>query len=254
MEKRKLQKLRPKICSQKIKGFFGKVTSKVSTITSAIPLPNPITLIKGENDEADDPNSVFKSPFIREEKKYFLRVQKGINNLEKMINDFITLYDIKINALLEFSECAKAFKKLGFDHNTVNLEKDTGVEEHNLDSIHEAKDIRKIEDYREKIDNFTTRIQLELLDEVEKYKTEVQGILQIFERKDRIDKECYDAGKTLQDNDVLNVVTNFEAHLKYEIKEFKEKKQGGLVKIFEKFYKIKYETNLEITKVFDSKL
>ena len=107
-----------------------------------------------------------------------------------------------------------------------------------------------------KIDDYNTRIKSELLNKLDEYKIEVEELLQIFKRKDRIEAECAEANvvKLEKESQDQKIIDQFLKNLKDEIKSFKEKEQGGIAKVFEQFYTIKLDIDSEISKIFNTNL
>lgn len=216
-------------------------------------MPTNIPFYGGGLSSQSSGSSQLKNPFdisqvsYDDEKENFIRMQKGIDDLTKNFKESIVINETKIKALSEFIENAKSLKDINFDYHKQKLD---DSENDNPTISDESKNINKIQSYLKKIEDFNKSIEEDLLAKLNDFKVEIEEILQIFERKEK--KEVQYIENNISDD--TEFIIKFDEEILYEIGLFKNKKQGGIVQIFEQFYSLKLEADLQIDQMFNSKL
>ena len=94
---------------------------------------------------------------------------------------------------------------------------------------------------------------------MQKYEVELKGLIEIFDRKERLETEISFLLKELnrteerenEINELKYFLENLNQQLVYEIYNFKSLRENDLLNIIKKFFKDKAESNIEIAQIFD---
>lgn len=212
--------------------------SFLGSFTSYIPFMSSNKSSSSFNNKSEFDNIDIKINY-EEEKENFIRMQKGIKDLTENIQQYLNINETKIKTLDDFVNDAMEFHNINLEYHNKKLNED------NDDNKEDIKNINKIEHFVKKIRELQNTIQTNLLVNLNSFKKEVDEILKIFDRK-----------KEIEESNVkrTDLIKDFAEQLRYEIDNFQNKKQGGIVKIFEEFYSLKLNIDLEIDKTLNSKI
>lgn len=253
--------------SEQPSGFMGTVYGFTSYLPS-IPYfgsGKSQTKKRGNNNNDNNPENVE----LNKDKEKLERLLTGLIDLIDNIKKHLEVNEKKTQAIGSLVEFAKQMNYKGINYKQLSEEngddfdtdlsnKQEGNQQKNLEQNLEmlSSYYRKSMDYKNKLDsNILTRLK--------DYKIELEGIIEIFDRKKQHDDQLEQLEDKKEDKnyDGTNIENEIETkkefignliqQLKYEIDKFQTTNESKLITIIKDFYIDKYEKDKEIADFFE---
>lgn len=253
--------------SEQPSGFMGTVYGFTSYLPS-IPYfgsGKSQTKKRGNNNNDNNPENVE----LNKDKEKLERLLTGLKDLIDNIKKHLEVNEKKTQAIGSLVEFAKQMNYKGINYKQLSEEngddfdtdlsnKQEGNQQKNLEQNLEmlSSYYRKSMDYKNKLDsNILTRLK--------DYKIELEGIIEIFDRKKQHDDQLEQLEDKKEDKnyDGTNIENEIETkkefignliqQLKYEIDKFQTTNESKLITIIKDFYIDKYEKDKEIADFFE---